>query len=327
MRTKLSAVALIALACHSARANVRVVDQDWIDATRSRTVPVRIYIDDAHSTRPSPLILLSHGLGGSRKAMGFAAEAWAARGYVCVTLQHAGSDESLWRDAPLGQRLDAVKTGMTAEAYKDRCLDVRFAIDQLTQLNARDGMMENRLDLSRIGIAGHSFGAQTVQAVIGQKLGVPRLEMPTGADPRVKAAVAFSPAFNYGDRLADWAFAGVTTPCLHFTGTKDIAPVGGATVQDRRVPFDHVPAGEQYLITIDGGDHAVFGGGEGRLRERPEYAAWHKLIVDVTTKFWDAELRDDADARRWMHEEAKSAVGKLGAFEAKLAPTSRPTSR
>jgi predicted dienelactone hydrolase len=308
---------LIAIASY-ARADVRTTDETWQDAARDRDVPVRVYRDNA-TTKPAPIILLSHGLGGSRGAMAFAAEAWAAHGYVCVTLQHAGSDESLWRDAAPGRRLQALKSGMNAKAYLDRCGDVRFAINELARRNAADSdTLRGKLDLDRVGLAGHSFGAQTVQAIIGQR--PPRANARLSvADPRVKAAVAFSPSYDGPNPQA--AFAEVKTPCFHFTGTKDVAPVGGARVEDRRVPFDHIPPGEQFLVVLTDGDHAVFGGGEGRRvgADPKQYAAWHKLIVELTTKFWDAELRDDADAKRWLREDAKRSLGDAGTFEMRVA--------
>lgn len=114
MRLMLSMLVSLALVSLG-HAGVKTTDQTWHDAARDRDVPVRIYLDDAAKS-PAPVILLSHGLGGSRAAMGYAAEAWAAHGYVCVGLQHAGSDEGIWKDAPVGQRLQAAKAGMNAQS-------------------------------------------------------------------------------------------------------------------------------------------------------------------------------------------------------------------
>src|SRR5215469_14506023 len=56
------------------------------------SVPVRIYLP-VNST-PAPVILFSHGLGGSRNGNTFLGQHWAGRGYVAVFLQHPGSDTS-----------------------------------------------------------------------------------------------------------------------------------------------------------------------------------------------------------------------------------------
>lgn len=314
MRRSLSLIALLALAS-LARAEVKTTDETWHDDARDRDIPVRLYLDDKLD-KAAPVILLSHGLGGSRGAMAYAAEAWAARGYVCVTLQHAGSDESLWRDVPVGQRMAALKSGMNVKAYVDRCRDVSFAIDELGRRNKADGALKGRVDLARVGLAGHSFGAQTVQAILGQRPARAKVRLSL-ADPRVKAAIAFSPSYELANPKG--AFADVKTPCFHFTGTKDEAPIGGATPEDRRVPFDAIAAPDQFLVILDNGDHAVFGGGEGRRlgADPKQYAAWHKLIIELSTRFWDAELRGDAEAKRWLATDAKAAVGDAGTFESK----------
>ena len=57
-------------------------------------LPVRVFLPAA--TTPSPIILFSHGLGGSREGNAFLGEHWAKRGYVAVFLQHPGSDGSVW---------------------------------------------------------------------------------------------------------------------------------------------------------------------------------------------------------------------------------------
>jgi len=48
------------------RRTVAVMDEVRHDATRNRDVPVRIYVPENHS-QPSPVIIFSHGLGGSRE--------------------------------------------------------------------------------------------------------------------------------------------------------------------------------------------------------------------------------------------------------------------
>ena len=74
------------------------VDLTVHDAARNRDIPVRVYLPT--NTAPEPVILFSHGLGGSRAGSVFLGEHWAARGYVAVFLQHPGSDDSVWKDEP-----------------------------------------------------------------------------------------------------------------------------------------------------------------------------------------------------------------------------------
>src|SRR5262245_29770001 len=65
------------------------------DKSRSRDIPIRIYLPAQES--PAPVVLFSHGLGGTRQGNAYCGKHWAARGYVVVFLQHADSDDSVWR--------------------------------------------------------------------------------------------------------------------------------------------------------------------------------------------------------------------------------------
>lgn len=74
--------------------------------SQNRKVPIKVYLPSGDS--PTPVVLFSHGLGGSREGFKHGGEHWARRGYVAVFLQHPGSDESVWRGASLGQRRSAL---------------------------------------------------------------------------------------------------------------------------------------------------------------------------------------------------------------------------
>ena len=65
--------------------------EDWQDSARDRSVPVKIYYPEK-GTGPFPVVLFSHGLGGSRNGYSYLGEHWASHGYVSVHLQHVGSD-------------------------------------------------------------------------------------------------------------------------------------------------------------------------------------------------------------------------------------------
>src|SRR5277367_31956 len=81
----------------------KTVDLTVHDAARDRDIPLRVYLPT--NTAPVPVILFSHGLGGNREGSQFMGEHWAARGYVAVFLQHPGSDDSVWKGKPPGERM------------------------------------------------------------------------------------------------------------------------------------------------------------------------------------------------------------------------------
>src|SRR5882762_7531630 len=123
------------------------------DQKRSRDIPIRVYLPKEKT--PAPVVLFSHGLGGSREGSAFLGTHWAARGYVAVFLQHPGSDESVWKDKPPAQRLSAMRAAADLENFVLRVDDVRAVLDQLEQWNKAAGHpLSGRLDMKRVGMAG-----------------------------------------------------------------------------------------------------------------------------------------------------------------------------
>ncbi|MFO0876412.1 MAG: hypothetical protein U0840_03485 [Gemmataceae bacterium] len=290
---------------------------DWKDGKRDRVVPVKVYLP-RKLAGPMPVVLFSHGLGGSREGYGYLGKHWASHGYVCVHLQHVGSDESVWKGKAnaMEEMRKAAKVPSNAVA---RPLDVRFVLDQLTKANDEAGPLRGKLDLEKVGLAGHSFGAFTTLASAGQGFVTPLGKTLTLTEPRLKAAIAMSP--NAPARRSDLkkVFAPIKIPIFHMTGTKD----DGVTITetkpiDRRIPFDHIAAGDQYLLIFQDGDHMVFSGrgqtGAGKREKDPVFQA---LILQGSTAFWDAYLRGDARAKEWLKTSYKSALDREGTFEMK----------
>jgi predicted dienelactone hydrolase len=139
---------------------------DWRDDTRSRDVPVKIYYPKGEG-KALPVILFSHGLGGSREGYAYLGRHWASYGYVCVHIQHMGSDESVWKGQ--AQPMESMKKAVAdPQNALNRPLDVHFVLDRLEKLQGEEGPLKGRMDLTRVGMAGHSFGAYTTMAVAGQ---------------------------------------------------------------------------------------------------------------------------------------------------------------
>jgi dienelactone hydrolase len=294
---------------------VAVSRAEWRDTKRERVVPVKIYAPES-GAGPFPVIIFSHGLGGTREGYEYLGQCWASHGYVSVHLQHAGSDDAVWKDAGLGQRMSAMRRAAAQPRNaQDRVHDVSFALDQLTELNARDAAWRGKLDLARVGMAGHSFGAYTTLAAAGADYsgrGAARL-----VDPRVKAAIPMSAPVPANKARLDEAYARVKIPCLHMTGTEDDSPIGDTKAAERRLPFDHCRNSDQFLITFTGGDHAIFGGRERKWGGAKD-AEYQRLIRLSSLAFWDAYLRQDVAAQEWLTAKCQDALGKEGVWEMKL---------
>lgn len=282
------------------------------DENHHREIPIRVFLPLEKS--PAPVVLFSHGLGGSREGSAYLGKQWAARGYVCVFLQHPGSDEAVWKNST-GQGWTALKGAASLRNFLLRVKDVPAVLDQLAEWN-RDAQhaLGKRMDLEHIGMSGHSFGAVTTQAISGQ---VTR----TGAslaDPRIKAAIAFSPSAPHSGADAAKAFGSVKIPWLLMTGTQDTSPIGDADAASRLAVFPALPTGGKYELVLDGAEHSAFGDralpGDGRPRN-PNH---HLAIRALSTAFWDTYLKGDPAAKTWLDgESARSVLQKADTWQRK----------
>jgi len=272
------------------------------DAKRQRDIPVRVYLPAAR--QPAPVILFSHGLGGSRENNRYLATHWAGRGYVAVFLQHPGSDESVWKGERLGTRRRALEQAANGQNLVLRAGDVTAVLDQLERWNAAAGHpLAGRLNLARIGMSGHSFGAVTTQAVCGQKFPGPvRL-----ADSRISAAVLFSPS-SPRQGSPQQAFGGISMPWLLMTGTEDVAQIGGIDLASRLAVFPALPPGGKYELVLYGATHSAFSDQPLRGSSSGRNPNHHRAILALSTAFWDAYLRGDARARAWLDGAGPSQV-------------------
>ncbi|MBL8311632.1 MAG: hypothetical protein JNL19_14520 [Burkholderiales bacterium] len=319
------------LAASSVHAAPQVLDVEWKDAARQRVVPLKVRVPEGDAKLP--LVLFSHGLGGSREGGRRWGEHWAANGYLVIHVQHPGSDESLWRGAgatePTALR-QGLARGATPEQLLGRVDDIRFVLDELAkqQGNADAAAWQTRADLMRIAMTGHSFGALTTMALAGVRYPGPIKSL---ADPRIGAFIAFSPSVQGLKRSWPERYGDMTRPFLSVTGTIDGDVMGtGAEAARRAALFDAQPGGNAYRVVFADGDHAVFGGGDRRDTawmqrvtggQAATSADVFRLIQErtatITLKFLDAWLKQDAAAKRWLTTDATKLVGETGEWSAK----------
>ena len=266
------------------------------DAKRNRDIPVRVYLPE--SVKPAPVVLFSHGLGGSRNGNEFLGEHWAARGYVAVFVQHPGSDDSVWKDKPSADRMGAMREAASLQKFSQRAADVPAVLDQLEIWNAESKEpLAGRMDPHKIGMSGHSFGALTTQAVSGEIFPIIGAKL---ADPRIKAAIAFSPSAP-ARASAEAAFGVVKIPWLLMTGTKDVAPIGHADVKSRLAVYPALHGAPKYEVVLNNAEHSAFTDRALPGDKEPRNPNHHRVMLALTTAFWDAYLRGDADALAWLN--------------------------
>ncbi|MCC7427246.1 MAG: acetylhydrolase [Alphaproteobacteria bacterium] len=300
----------------------------WHDPARAgRAMPVLLRLPEPAAGRV-PLVLVSHGLGGSREGLGYLGRHLAGNGFAVLHLQHPGSDKGIWRDADAGGEgraggacLRALRRAFAdPEAAIARFGDVPFALDEIARRAAADPVLRGRIDLGRAGIAGHSYGARTVLSAAGQGFAAPAAALPPGrfAEPRLKAGIALSPAPPAREEGA--AFARILFPLLHIFGTEDrLALPGQNEPMRRRVPFDRIGTVEQYLLVVQGANHMVFGG-EGRWGQRDARHV-HPRVQAVGHAFLRAHLLEDRAAAAWLAGPGvRGSLGPRDLWEVKRAP-------
>ncbi len=273
------------------------------DAARTRDLPLKVYLPLA--AEAAPVVLFSHGLGGSCENDPYLGSHWAARGYVAVFVQHPGSDETIWKDKPTLERMAALRGAASPRNFARRVKDIPAVLDQLERWNREKGHpLSGRLDVSRIGMSGHSFGAVTTQAVSGEKFAFGLADY---TDGRIKAALALSPSPPRGGR-ASRAFGSVGIPWMLMTGTKDVSPVGNIDAASRLTVFPALPPGGKYELVLDGAEHSAFGDRPLPGDRAPRNPNHHRAVLALSTAFWDACLRGDAAAKAWLDGEGPRSV-------------------
>lgn len=292
----------------------------FTDAQRKREVPVKLFLPK-DLREPAPVIVLSPGWGGSRDGYGYLARHWASHGYFCMVLEHDGSDLDFAMDAADGPKVGATLRVVSAlrESVNDptnwinRAEDVTFALDELNRRNGQIGdELFNRLDLARVGMSGHSFGAYTTMLIMGALVDLPGEPQRGFRDSRCIAGIAMSSQGDTHLGLTANSWSNMAAPMLYLTGTKDFE-IGSRDASGRRVGFDRTPADaadEQLLVTINDAEHFAFSdnnrglGGEG-VQRNPLHHQW---ILMQTLAFWDAHLHNDAAAKAWLDSDALKTI-------------------
>ncbi len=261
-----------------------------VDTIRDRVLTVDLYLPaataDSPALTPSPLVIASHGLAGDRAGFKVMGEHLASHGFALAALDHPQSDRNQFV-ALLTGRADEIAE---PTEFTERPRDISYLIDEFTRLNQRSGFLQNRLDLDKIGLVGHSFGGYTALAVAGAQLDYDTLQANCDStefifnaantsmllqctaleapeqfsaelkDDRVKAVMAMNPITS--SLFGPTGFAQIDVPSLLVAGSDD--PIAPALLEQIR-PFTWLsnakPASgnndgsQHYLALIEGGSH------------------------------------------------------------------------
>lgn len=199
----------------------------------------------------NPLIILSHAYASSNRDYIGLSSYWASQGYVVIKPAHADAARTL-------RGVDDQWTSQTPEDWRNRVRDITFIIDSLDRLEQAYPELAGKVDRTRIGVAGHSYGAFTAQLVAGVRT---QPGSTSYADPRVKALLAMAPVGAAQNRgLTQESWADLRIPTMFMTGTADQGAAESETPEWRRQAFEYSPAGDKWLIVVSGARHGSFTG-------------------------------------------------------------------
>jgi predicted dienelactone hydrolase len=241
-------------------------DRPGVAGATERQFEVDLYLPQTQTA--APVVMISHGWGSAKESFTWLAAHLASHGFAVAVPQHIGSDRR-FQHLFLSGIFDE---DIPPREYIDRPLDISFTLDELEQRSAPGGPYQGRLDLSRVGMIGHSLGGYTTFAIAGAPINYPRLQQvciserpfrfnlsiylqcraaPLPAvglslrDERVDAAIALNPITSVVQGPSQ--LEQIAIPTLVATASVDLlAP----PVQEQIHPFTWLTTDEKYLVSM-----------------------------------------------------------------------------
>ena len=274
------------------------------DVKREKYLHVRVFYPQEPG--PYPVIVFSHGAGGSQSCCEGLTRHWATYGYV--TLQPTHEDSTVQRRNAGEEDINflvAVRDALKKPAlWQSRPKDISFVLDSLPVLQKRIPALSGKMDVVCIGVGGHSMRAFTADAIAGALVDLPKHPATNFADPRVKAVVLLSPQGPGEFGLADHSWDHVKLPLLSMTGSLDLGAENHGP-DWKKIPFERSQPGAKYHVFIEGANHMSFISAKTPL---PGRAAQGDSILGFTNSaslaFWDAYLKADAGAKSYLLSDA-----------------------
>ena len=254
------------------------------DEQRDRTYPVDLYLPEIPDAAPAsvPVIVISHGLGSSRKDFSEIAQHFASHGFAAILPEHVGSNKDLQRAVLAGRANEFFR----AREFVDRPLDVTYLLDELEQRNQSE--WQGRLNLQQVAVGGHSFGGYTALVLGGATadfenmhrsctresfieflnpallLQCRALELETSdpeavqqltqglQDPRSRLVVAVNPVDSV--ILGEQGLSRIQLPTVMVSsGFDPAAPI----IPEQADSFTWLTTPEKYLVVVAGASHTV----------------------------------------------------------------------
>jgi pimeloyl-ACP methyl ester carboxylesterase/predicted enzyme related to lactoylglutathione lyase len=295
----------------SARAQNAIESADRVTLRdEKRGKDIELYAAWPKGEGSCPVIVFSHGAGGSGSSYAPLIEDWAAHGYAVLAPTH---DDSLRRGGDIRSAVNKALTDVNG--FVERVNDVKYLLDHCAEVEAKFPGLKGRLDAQHVGVGGHSYGAYTAVLVAGARVKLPgRAPGESFADARPVAFLLLSPQGRSpeGDLrgLNDDSWKVITRPMFTLTGTRDFN-TSGEGAEWRLETIRLAAPGERFGVSLDGASHMTFTGqpalgkGLGAPRDEAGRVAEARVFGEtrtLTLGFWNATLKGDTKAREELQK-------------------------
>jgi pimeloyl-ACP methyl ester carboxylesterase len=283
-----------------------------------RPLPLEVRISAPTTGTRLPVVLFSHGNGWSLDGYAPLTAFWASRGFVVVQPTHLDSRRNaISFDDP---RFPLIWT--------ERIADLTRILDQLDTIESAVPSLAGRVDRGRIAVAGHSWGGQTAQSLLGARIigadGGVGADM---SDPRISAGILLAATGVGGTELHPFAkenfpfmnpsFAQLTTATLVVAGDHDQSRMSSRGPDWFTDAYTLSP-GATDLLTLFGAEHAL-GGIPGyevaeTTDENPERVA---VLQRLTTAYLRSALLGGDDSWSAARSAFNSSADPIGRVDTK----------
>ena len=262
-----------------------IKSESLIVEVRDRPEPLIVFATYPAAPAHFPVIVFSHGNFCEVTRYDKITHHWVSHGYVVLQPRHLDT-------APF----DSGFPHSRHTVWINRVNDMRIVLDALVSNDTSANTLNQRIDVARVVVAGHSFGALTAQSMVGART---RSRDGTNtviqtSDPRVSAVIAISPPGEM-ERFVDSATASaIRVPMLVTTGTEDASDVMWPDWRAHRLTYDTAPEGGKALLVLNGGDHYL-GGLICLGQDTPDQKQSLRLLNAVTTAFLNSHVFKTSD--------------------------------